>query len=370
MSEENIKEITERKKTLHIRYDWFDQFRGLIIIFLIISVITWPLSGEFGSFINPIGPPLLNHGFQYYDGYPALITIIDIGQQIFMFVLGFGAYIAFSNRREKRGVKIAWKHGLIRVAILYALAFLDDGLIGGIAFGDGEIPWNEVLYYGTLANLAIGTFAAYLATYLIPKNADRRILLSIGILFVHAVLLFLPFFRHHGSSTGWPPDPWNFPWNTLNHAAIAIAGTCFSQWYKMDPNDPKVGFKKRILPVATITIILFYCFDWIQPAEHHDATTSLSLLAIAAAGFLIAIFYGFEKLKFKVPILSEMGKNMLLLFIIAFIFDVYVGLLAENMRDFLVAYPIITMLLIGVLPIVIEAGIALLLARKNIIIKI
>ncbi|MFX1492801.1 MAG: hypothetical protein ACFFBZ_00815 [Promethearchaeota archaeon] len=61
---------------------------------------------------------------------------------------------------------------------------------------------------------------------------------------------------------------------------------------------------------------------------------------------------------------------MLLLFIIAFVFDVYVGLLAKNMRDFLVAYSVVTMLLIGVLPIVIEAGIALLLARKNIIIKI
>ncbi|MFW9945757.1 MAG: hypothetical protein ACFFDX_02895 [Candidatus Odinarchaeota archaeon] len=61
---------------------------------------------------------------------------------------------------------------------------------------------------------------------------------------------------------------------------------------------------------------------------------------------------------------------MLLLFIIAFVFDVYVGLLTKNMRDFLVAYPVVTMLLIGVLPIVIETGITLLLARKNIIIKI
>ncbi len=61
---------------------------------------------------------------------------------------------------------------------------------------------------------------------------------------------------------------------------------------------------------------------------------------------------------------------MLLLFIIAFVFDVYVGLLAEHMRDFLVANPVITMLLVGVLPILIEAGIALLLAKKNIIIKI
>ena len=72
-------------------------------------------------------------------------------------------------------------------------------------------------------------------------------------------------------------------------------------------------------------------------------------------------------MNFKVPVLSEMGKNMLLLFILAFIFDVVIGLLD---RSFLMANPLIIMLLVGVLPIVIEAGIALLLARYDIKIKI
>ena len=363
MSEEKIEVEPKRKEHLHKRYEWLDQFRGLIIIFLIISVITWPLSGDFVGYITPIGPPLLNHGFQYYKGYPAIITIIDIGQQIFMFILGYVGFIAFTSRREKKGVGAAWKHGLIRVAVLYALAFLDDGLIGGLLFGDG-IPWDEVLWYGTLANLAIGSFAAYLFTYLIPKNADKRLFVCIGIMIVHAILYATPIFEHKGlGGTG----TLTFPFNALNHAAIAIAGTCFSQWYKMDSNDPDVGFKKRILPVATIFIIVFYCLDWIQPAEHHDATTSLAFLAIAASGFLIAVFYGFEKMKFKVPVLSEMGKNMLLLFILAFIFDVAIGLLD---RDFLMANPLFTMLFIGVLPIVIEAGIALLLAKWDVKIKI
>jgi len=363
MTEEKIEVEQERETKLHKRHEWLDQFRGLIIIFLIISVITWPLSGNFPGTEVPIGPPLLNHGFQYYDGYPALITIIDIGQQIFMFILGYVAYIAFTSRMKKKGTGAAWKHGVIRVAVLYGLAFLDDGLIGGLLFGDG-IPWDEVLWYGTLANLAIGTFAAYLLAYLIPKSADKRLYVCVGILIVHAILYATPLFEHKGlGGVGAIP----FPFNSLNHAAIAIAGTCFSQWYKMDSEDPNVGFKKRILPVATIFIIAFYCFDWIQPAEHHDATTSLAFLAIAASGFLIAVFYGFEKMNFRIPVLSEMGKNMLLLFILAFIFDVAIGLLD---RSFLMANPLITMLLIGVLPIVIEAGIALLLARYDIKIKI
>ena len=362
-------EESVNKRKLHVRYEWLDQFRGLIIIFLIISVITWPLSGDPtmpGS--TWIGPPLLNHGFKYLNGYPALITIIDIGQQIFMFILGFVGYLAFKSRLEKNGAWAAWKHGIIRVAVLYGLAFLDDGLIGGLLFGDG-IPWDEVLWYGTLANLAIGSFAAYLATYLIQKNADTRMYVSIGIMIIHTILYATGLFVYKGVSII-PDGSIVFPFNAFNHAAIAIAGTCFSQWYKLDPEHPEVGFKKRILPASTIAIIAFYCFDWVQPAEHHDATTSLALLAIGASGFLITIFYGFEKLDFKVPLLSEMGKNMLLLFILAFVWDLIIGLLVDEMRDFLLNVPIANMIFIGILPILVEGAIAYFLAKKDIKIKI
>jgi hypothetical protein len=356
------------KNKLHVRYEWLDQFRGLIIIFLIISVITWPLSGDPsmpGS--TWIGPPLLNHGFKYFNGYPPLITIIDIGQQIFMFILGFVGYLAFKSRLEKKGSWAAWKHGMIRVAILYGLAFLDDGLIGGLIL-NGSIPWDEVLWYGTLANLAIGSFAAYLATYIIRKNASYRMYLSIGIMTIHAILYATGLFKYKfdllsGGSLF-------FPFNAFNHAAIAISGTSFSQWLKKDPDNLDIGFKRRILPASTIAIIAFYCFDWIQPAEHHDATTSLALLAIGASGFLITIFYGFDKLKFKVPLLSEMGKNMLLLFILAFIWDFIIDTVADSARDFLLNFPAVTMICFGVLPILIEGGIAYLLARWDIKIKI
>ena len=366
MSEEVIKQENERKKPLHVRYEWLDQFRGLIIIFLIISVVTWELSGNFGLAIPPIGPPLLNHGYKYYNGYPPMITIIDIGQQIFMFVMGFGAYLAFTSRREKKGTGAAWKHGLIRVGLLYALAFIDDGLLGGL-ISDGTIPWDEVLWYGTFANLAIGTFAAYIATYLIPKSADKRIFVSIAIMVIHSILYASGIFDYKGPLPG---GSIMFPFNALNHAAIAIAATCFSQWFKMDPNDTKIGFKKRILPVSSIAIMLFYVVDWIQPAEHHDCTTSLALLAIAVSGFLIAVFFSFEQLNFKVPILSEMGKNLLILFIFALVFSLLAQFLVDDFRAFLLAFPVLTMLILGVLPILIEASIAILLARFNIKIKI
>jgi hypothetical protein len=364
MAEEEIKEVEEK---LHPRFDWLDQFRGVVVLLLIISTITWPLSANLASGEALIGPTFLNHGWRYANYDPAMITIIDIGQQIFMFVMGFVAYIAFSSRLEKKGAKEAWKHGLIRVAILYIIAFLDDGLIGGDLL-EGGIGWiSNVLYNGTLANLAIGSLAAMVGVYFI-KDADKRILLGIGIMVFHAIFYEIPVFDTY-FSTGGGID---FPFNALNHAAIAIIATCFSQWLKMDPDDITFGFKKRILPASSLAFIGCYCVDFLQQAEHHDVTTSLALMAIGTAGFMVAIFYGFEKLNFKVPALSEMGRNLLLLFILSFLFGDQLALLMLNTlgRDFLAANPLISLGLLGILPIAIEAGIAVLLAKKNIIIKI
>ncbi len=361
MSEER----EQPQEKYHVRYEWLDQFRGLVIIFLIISVITWPLSGKNGTGI--IGPPLLNHGFRYANYYPPLITIIDIGQQIFMFILGFVGYLAFSGRVEKAGVKEAWKHGIIRVAVLYFLAFLDDGLIGGDLLEGGTSWIKNVLYNGTLANLAIGTFAAYMGIYLI-KNADKRIYLGIAMLIIHSILYALPLFDRY-IDTGYPEGVLIFPFNAFNHAAIAIIATSFSQWIK-EAGDILTGFKKKVLPASTIAMIAFYCFDWIQPAEHHDCTTSLAIFAIAVSGFMISIFYLFDRIDFKFPVLTAMGKNMLVLFILAFLVDLYVGILADNYRDFLMTFPPLTLILVGILPILFEIAIGLLLDKYNIKIKI
>lgn len=355
----------QSQEKFHIRYEWLDQFRGLVIIFLIISVITWPLSGENG--VGIIGPPLLNHGFKYANYYPSLITIIDIGQQIFMFLLGFVGYLAFQGRIEKKGVKEAWKHGIIRVGLLYLLSFLDDGLIGGDLLEGGTGWIRNVFYNGTLANLAIGTFAAYLGTYLI-KNADKRIYLGIAILILHSILYALPLFDRY-IDTGYPEGSLLFPFNSLNHAAIAIIATCFSQWVR-DSDELEIGFKKKVLPVSTVAMVVFYCYDWIQPAEHHDATTSLAIFAIAVSGFMISIFYLFDRIDFKIPVLTAMGKNMLFLFILAFVVDLYVGIMVDNFKDLLLAVPPLTLLLIGILPLLFEIGVGLLLDKFNIKIKI
>ena len=82
-------------------------------------------------------------------------------------------------------------------------------------------------------------------------------------------------------------------------------------------------------------------------------------MAIGRAGFTMALFYGFEQLKFKgpgrFPLLSEFGKNMLLMFILTPVVQIYMGLFSKN---FLAANPLVTLLLVGILPIISLAGLA------------
>ncbi len=329
------------------------------MLFLILSTITWELSGDWSG-KNPIlGPTFLNHGFCYYDGYPAIITIIDIGQQIFMFVLGFVAYLAFKGRLEKLSPRAAWKHGLTRVGVLYVLAFFDDGVLH--FFMEGFFGTRDVIYNGTFANLAIGSLAAYLGVYLI-KGANKRVLLSIALMICHSIFYALPGFKHYHTQTGIL-----FPFNAVNHAAIAIMGTCFGQWYRMNVENPSAVFKQKILPISTLCFIACYLLDWVQPAEHHDVTTSLALMAMGRAGFVMTLFYGFEQLEFKIPLLSEFGKNMLLMFILTPVLQIYIGLFSKK---FLAANPALALLFVGVLPIIVLAGLAVILDRKKIIIKI
>ena len=113
-----------------------------------------------------------------------------------------------NSRLQRKGAKEAWKHGLIRVGILYLLSFLADGLIGGDLLSGGSGWIRDFLYNGTLANLAIGSLAAMAGIYFI-KDADKRIFLGIIILVIHTILYEIPIFYRYGSTVGEIPFPFN-----------------------------------------------------------------------------------------------------------------------------------------------------------------
>lgn len=125
---------------------------------------------------------------------------------------------------------------------------------------------------------------------------------------------------------------------------------------KNDTPHPEDGIKYRILPVAIHSYVVCYIINYIQPADHTDATTSLALMAIGTSQFVCFIFYSFEKVGVKIPTLTALGHNVLLMVLIVAVQGEWLGLVPVNN-----AY--IALLWVGILPILVCMGIALVLHK-------
>jgi len=348
----------------HDRYEWLDEARGLVALLYVISTITAPLGGEVLNEKYQLGPTYLDHGYAYYKAYPAMITLIDTGQLIFLFLMGFAAYVAFSGRLRKRGRASAWAYAARRVVSLLALSFVGYGLLNMVK--GTPVNWREVLYDGTLSRIALGAAAAYVATYFV-RSADRRALMGIGAFVVHAFL----FASYTVDRYPWIDDMLGrpkFPLGAFNLAGIAIVGSAFAQWVTREDCDLRVGFRRRIMPVSACMLLAAYCMEWVQPSEHHDVTTALALLSVGLSGLLVASTYALGEVGFTVPVLRPLGKNLILVFIVA---SQFVSRYVEAFpRTFLESYPYAGLFLVGALPI---AGVALLtmvLEKRNIMIRL
>ena len=348
----------------HARYEWLDQARGIVGLFYVLSIITTSVDGDILRKLVPYHPTYLNHGYAYYKGDPSIITLIDVGQLMFMFIMGFVAYIAFSSRLEKRGAASAWLYALRRFAGLYGLSILSATLLPVLK--GGQANWNEALYDGVLSRLAIGGLAAYTALDFV-RNAARRGGGGLGLLAFRGFLFASYYFDRYPWIDDMLQRP-KFPFGAFNLAAIAILGSAFGQWFAMRPGDPGAGIRERILPVATWCFAAAYCVEWIQPSEHHDVTTALALLSIGLTGYLVMASYAMGTLGIVVPALRAIGKNLLLVFIVTGEgIDMYLGAIANSAVEM---NPYAVMLFVGVLPVVATTYMALFLEKRNIVVRL
>ncbi|MHA1679642.1 MAG: hypothetical protein ACTSUE_01455, partial [Promethearchaeota archaeon] len=157
-------------------------------------------------------------------------------------------------------------------------------------------------------------------------------MVSIGLMVLHGILFLTPAlseFRHYGGPDMLPGtflDKWMIPYEAMSFGAIAIAGSCFWDWF--DREKPVESIKKRHIPIAVYSIILCFIVMWFIPFEHHDLTVSQDLLAIASGFFLLILFFSFEYIfKYKLPLLTELGRNPLILYISGIIAGEVFGLI-------------------------------------------
>jgi hypothetical protein len=297
------------------------------------------------------------------NGSPALITFIDVGQALFVFIMGFAGYTAFTSRLYKRGPGSAVGYVARRVLLLYALAALDSILLNSLKRGGPD--WAAFFYGSTFSGIALGALAAFVATALCP-NADRRIFIAGILLLVHALLFEFPLFDRYT----WFDDVWGFPkfpFMAAGQCVIGIAGSCFGQWHATNPAEPEVLFRSRILPVSMFAFICAYSMEWLQPSEHHDLPAALQLQAIYVGGFMLMIFFAFGRVGFRFPLLSSFGKNLLLMFVLGgFGVSVYWNFLP---RDLLLTNPLATLALVAIAPIAVLGCFAVLLDKRGILVR-
>ncbi|MBN2152975.1 MAG: hypothetical protein JW839_16100 [Candidatus Lokiarchaeota archaeon] len=308
------------RRARHDRYQFIDQFRGLTVLFLAISWITW----ELGK-MNLV-PPIMDHGWQFYDASHVtwnwldmenqFYTIIDLGSSLFMFILGVTIPISFKSKQQKFGTKGAVVRLIIRVGAFIGLQAVTD--------------YFDVTYRGlllgqnaTLSALGLGTLVGGVATWLV-KSPDRRALVAVALLATHGTLYLIPglaAFRHNSGTPVWWMgegtffDEFMIPYELLSFGAISILGTCFWDWF--DRDRPAESIKARHLPVAMYSLVACFVVMWFIPFEHHDLSVSQDLLAIGAGYFLLLLFFSFERqFKFAFPLLTPMGRNALVLYAI------------------------------------------------------
>jgi hypothetical protein len=355
-------ESSTETEPLHERYDWLDQARGLVVLALLASMPTSEYSGDFLKGDPTLGPPMYGHGFDYFDAYPQIITFIDVGQAIFLFVLGFVGYTALTSRWKKRGGRSAFGYALRRVGILYFLSFIDCVLLKYLS--SDKVNWDDFFYKDTFTLIAIGSFAAFVSVALC-SNADRRFGIAAALTMLHALVSAFPIFDHRGAFDDVLGLP-HFPFGALGLSSMAIAGTCFGQWHRM-VDDPAVGFRKRIVPISTVAFVAAYCVDWIQPAQHHEVNAAMQLIALYMGGFMLMIFFAFGQVGFRFPLLSSLGKNLLLIFAVGGLFNsIYLSLIPKS---FLMESPYLALILGGIVPIALFAWFAVILDKRGIMVR-
>lgn len=365
---------------LESRLNWIDQFRGLIVILFIIADYSYQYTMNESDNLPAFTATFLMHGWDFYSyaitnrSWPDMITIIDIGQQIFIFMVGFVLCLSYYSHIEKKGKSNTYKNLVFRLVGLAIISFIYDGLMwNGLDHVWSLDEWRWQLFEGTFATIFWSSLIAFLVLDLTRNKPDSRLWIGLVIIILHGIA-----YQIAGVTQPWGlvprwSNPWELPWNTINHIAIAIIGTCTAEWMVRTPEE--IGIKKRLLPMAVLSFTGCYLVNYIQPAFHGDATISLALMAIGTSQFIMFIFYQFEKVKFKIPLLSELGRNLLLNVILLEIFMELLGLLGGEIgldHAFFVGTllgRIIGMVWVGILPILLLWAVSWLLDKKHVYFK-
>ncbi|MFX1273459.1 MAG: heparan-alpha-glucosaminide N-acetyltransferase domain-containing protein [Promethearchaeota archaeon] len=291
-SKNSENEEVTKKRLLSI-----DFFKGLTILLMVFVNTT-------GHFDNI---PVWSKHPEYYG-----LTYVDLIAPFFLFMMALNFRSSFSRRLKEFGRLRAYFRFFYRYLIFIGL---------GMALSIGETEAGIFTFnWGTLQVLGL---SGLIALPFIEQKKYIRISFAILLFISHQLLLETPFKQiiYDGAEGGF--------FGSLSWAGMMLLSTVLADGISSynDGNFKKplqvFGYGGMILIVIGISLNSFYVFNINFLVSRQYMTISYSLISIGIASLiLLLIFYVFEIFGRSHPILqkdniiSVLGKNALMLFII------------------------------------------------------
>jgi predicted acyltransferase len=267
------------------RISSIDQFRGFAILLMVLA-----------NYFNNIStiPAWLKHAPDI--GY----TIIDLVAPLFVFAIGLTYGMSFRRRYARNGAWRAYNHFFSRNLALIGIGFLIT--LGGVLTSNYPPDTN----WGLLQ--ALGA-AGLIALPFIQINARYRWIIGLIILVGYQLLLDQYWLDQVINAVH------NGPQGALSWGAMLIIATSLGDLYQQVE-------RRRLFP--WISLILVVCggiLAFVVPLSKHRASASYVLLSLGLSGLTFYVFHLLDsRYRFQIPILTDWGKNPLLLYILHGIF--------------------------------------------------
>lgn len=264
------------------RISAIDQFRGFAILLMILADYLNNISGI---------PGWLKHAPDI--GY----TIIDLVAPLFIFAIGLTFGMSFRRRLEGSGGWKTYNHFISRNLALIGLGFLIT--LGGVLTNNYPPTAN----WGLLQ--ALGA-AGLISLPFIKISPKYRWIFGLLLLVLYQLLL----------DSFWLPEVLsavhNGPYGALSWGALMIIATSMGDVYL----DRKKG--QRLLPwISLVLLIQGALLVFFIPLSKSRASASYMLVSLGLCGLIFFIFNLLDtKYQIQLPLLTNFGKNPLLLYLL------------------------------------------------------
>ena len=262
-----------------------DQFRGFAILLMILANYMTNVS---------IIPAWLKHSDDI--GY----TVIDLIAPMFIFAMGLTYGLSFRRRLGRDGAWDTYQHFLTRYLALLGLGYVVTLIWELSGIQPPSINWGLLQTLGA---------AGLLTLPFIRFSPIWRGGIGLGILAAYQLLL----------DRFWLEDvliaPHNGPWGALSWGAMLILATAMADLY----HDERLS--RRTYPLVSAGLVVAgLALALLIPVSKDRASASYVLLSLGLSGLVFYLFHLMQELwQLKLPILTDWGRNPLLLYLLHYV---------------------------------------------------